>query len=396
MQAIKKKLGFKPGEEGGLEKENVIFMGVGGPCMTAEGLQSLFPIEELSIMGIFEVLPHILHLRRRLIQMVETVKNQKPDIVITIDSPGFHLPLAKRLQPLRNSGRTSESPSEKSFSLIHYVAPSVWAWKSGRAKKMASLYDHVLTLFSFEPPYFKAHGLKATCVGHPIVETCGQGGQGVKKNFLNAYDLPSDVCVLCVLPGSRRAEIMRLMPIFKETVALLSLKNPHLHVVIPTLGTLQDLVQRQSQGWAVPVTVVTDVAHKQGAFKASRCALAASGTVTLELALHNLPMVVAYRVNRVTAWLARRLIKTPFACLVNIVLGKRAVPELLQNDCRPTRLAELLQYLIEESPARNRQLQDLKEVCQQLSCSESPSAKAAEIVLHYMPSGGTPQGLPMP
>lgn len=352
----------------------ISYVGIGGEHCQAQGLQSLFPMGELSHMGLVEILPHIFQLRRRLAEAVSCVVRELPDVIVTIDSPGFNFLLAKRLKKLGLG-----------IPLVHYVAPSVWAWKERRAAKIAGIYDHLLTLFPFEPPYFEKHNLPTTFVGHPLVELGIQDGGS--DSFREKYGISKEKRILCILPGSRRGELKRLLPILGRTVALLASRIPDLHIVIPTLGSIQAHIDAVVKEWAVPVTVVLGSDEKYAAFRSSHAAIAASGTVTLELALAKVPMVVTYRVNMMTAWLLKRLIKTPFFCLVNILLKKRAVPEVLQGSCNPSRLAEVASYLLEESPARQEQVKNLKDVSRELSVGKStPSEVAANVVLSYIRS----------
>ena len=311
MKALKNQLGDK-----------VSFIGVGGDLMTAEGLSSLFPIEELSIMGLAEVIPHIRRIRRRIQETVTAIETARPDIVVTIDAPGFNFRVGKALKKRL-----------KSIPLVHYVAPSVWAWRPGRARTIAKFLDHLLVLFPFEPPYFLKEGLSTYFVGHPVVEL---GMEKAKDpSFRARHNIPETAPVLTLLPGSRRGELSRLLPVFQETTVQLQKKYPDLHVVIPTLPHLKAQILEQ---FTLPVTIVTTPCEKFAAYRESRAALAASGTVSLELAAAGLPMVIAYKINPLTHFLVKSLVKVKYACLVNLLLNKEVVLERLQGDCTAEKL----------------------------------------------------------
>lgn len=346
------------------------FAGVGGEAMTAEGMASLFPMAELSIMGLTEVLPHLPRLARRLSQTVREARRLAPAAVVTIDSPGFNFRLAKRLH---GAG----------IPLIHYVAPSVWAWRPGRAREVARFLDRLLALLPFEPPYFEREGLACTFVGHPVVECGADRGDG--PGFRARHGLAADVPLLCVLPGSRRGETARLLPIFAETVARLGDRHPGLTAVVPVIGAVGDAVAEAVAGWPVPAIVVRDKAEKYDAFATATAALAASGTVALELALAGTPTVIAYRVSPLTAWLARRLVRVSYACLVNLVLDRPVIPELLQDDCRPERLVAALDDLLGDRTARQTQAEAGRDALVRLGYGgPSPGARAAAAVLEVI------------
>ena len=253
------------------------FAGVGGQAMIAEGLDSLFPMSDLSVMGLTEVLPHLPRLFRRLKQTVTAAERLRPAAVITIDSPDFSFRVAARLK-----GR--------GIRLIHYVAPTVWAWKPGRSRKIAAFLDHLLALLPFEPPLFRAAGLPCTFVGHAVVESGADRGDG--PGFRRRHGIPADAPVICVLPGSRSSEISRLLPVFGETLAILKRSWPGLQVLVPTVPAVAEPVKTAAAGWNVPAVVISGTTEKYDAFAAANAALAASGTVSLELALAGLPAVI--------------------------------------------------------------------------------------------------------
>lgn len=347
----------------------VRFAGIGGEKMIAEGLESLFPMGELTLFGVFELLPHLPNLLRRMDQTVAEVLRLRPDAVIGIDSPGFTVRIAKRVK--------AEAPG---IPLIHYVAPTVWAWKPKRAAKYAAIYDHLLAILPFEPPYFEREGLACSFVGHSVVES--GAGQGDAARFRAAHGLPDEARIIVVLPGSRKGEVSRLMPDFRATLERLKPTHPNLVAVVPTVATVRDRVAAGLADWPVRTVLVEGDAAKHDAFAAAEVALAASGTVALELALARLPMVIAYRLNPVTVALYRRFIRIKYVNLVNLMLDRMLVPELLQEECRPDRLAAELARLLDDPAARAAQVEGVAEVARWLGQGGTPpSERAARVVL---------------
>lgn len=347
--------------------QDVRFQGIGGDAMKAQGLQSLFPMEELSLMGIVSILSDLPNLLRRLRFTVQTIREMKPDIVVTIDAPEFSLRVMKRLHKMDQKPR-----------LIHYVAPTVWAWRAGLAKKVAGFLDHLLCIYPFEGPYFEKHGLKTTFVGHPIA-----------KETLPKMSRSPDL--LCVLPGSRRSEVELLLPVFKETIEILRKTLPNLKVVIPTVPSVEAAVRQHVQAWSGDVHVVVGEKARKEAFQTSYVALAASGTVALQLSAAGLPFVIAYKVNTMNAWLVKLLVKTPWACMVNILLAFQKygalqkdkvsvpwIPEFLQENCTPEKLAPALLNLFKDTQARERESHAMEEA---IALLKAPPDRAAKAVL---------------
>lgn len=348
----------------------ISFCGIGGESMKKAGLSSLFPMTDLSIMGLVEIIPHIPRLLKRLSETTAMIMAEKPDIVVTIDAPGFSFRLAKRLK-------------KKGITLIHYTAPTVWAWRPKRAKKMAQIYDHLLCLFPFEPPYFTSWGLNTTYVGHPLLD------QPFDRKG-NKAALPPSPHQICLLPGSRRAEVKTLLPIFLQALRRLDKKYPHLSYVLPTLPHLtpivMDIIKKAEN--PVNITVIDDRQRGMIALQNSTAALAASGTVSLELALWRIPMVIAYRVSPFTEMILRILIKTPYVSLVNILENQEIVPELLQKNCTGHRLADALDPLLHLTEIRNRQLDGFEKMYKNLTKTLEnqcrPSDRAADVILSYI------------
>lgn len=349
----------------------VQFSGIGGQGMAGEGLISIFPMAELSVMGLVEVVPRIPKLLRRIDETVAAILESRPDAVVTIDAPSFCLRVASRLKKAARGGPR--------IPVVHYVAPQVWAWRSGRARSLAGLVDHLLTLLPFEPPYFEKYGLRCTYVGHPALE--GGAGQGNGTSFRTRQGIAPDDQVLCLLLGSRHGEVTRLLPIYKETVERLIPAVPKLRIVVPAAYSVAAHIKTTAGAWPFPV-IVAENDERFDAMAASDVALAASGTVTLELAMAGVPMVVAYAMNPITAWLARRLVKVQYANLINLVLGRGAIPELLLEDCYPEALAGALLRLFRDEAARQAQRVAMAEALAKLGAGgPRPSLQAAKAVL---------------
>lgn len=294
-------------------------IGVGGPMMAAQGLASIFPYEDLAVMGLAEVLPKYRHLKRRISQTAQAVAASGAEVLITIDSPDFGLRVAKLAR--------AANPNLKT---IHYVAPSVWAWRPKRADKMARVIDHVLALLPFEPPYMKAAGMTCDFVGHPVVSE-PLSTDAETAAFRASHSL-SDAKTLLVLPGSRKSEVTRLAPIFGE-----ALQGVDARLVLPTLPHIRDTVAELTAAWDQrPILIdATDMTQKRAAFAAADGALAASGTVSLELAANATPMVIAYDMNWITRAIMKRAIRIDTVTLVNLVSETRVVPEFLAENCTP-------------------------------------------------------------
>lgn len=347
------------------------FGGVGGPRMASCGLQSLFPMEELSPIGLAEALPRLPRLWRRLRQAAKEVDRHRPDLVLTIASPGFALRLQRRL-----AGRA--------LVRVHYAAPQAWAWRAQRAARLARDLDHLLALLPFEPAFFRRYGVPCSFVGHPIFEETPGPADGAR--FRRRYQLPADIPLLCLLPGSRPSEITRHLPVLEQAIALIWRRVSQLRPVLPTLPCVAPLVKRLVAPWKLPVLVLEDRAERFDAYAASWLAIAVSGTASLETALAGLPAITIDRTGPLTAWLARRLIRLPHVNPVNLILGRPAVPELLQEDCRPDRIAAAAVRLIGDQALRRDQQAALAEAVARLRGSDErlPSQRAAARILELL------------
>lgn len=340
--------------------------GIGGPEMEAAGLRSLFPYGELAIMGLTEVLPSVPRILRRMRQTARDIEKADPDVIITIDSPGFVFGVIRRLKS-RNCPR------------VHYVAPTIWAWRAGRVKKFRKHFDHLLALFPFEPPLFEEAGLDCTFVGHPIAEGAVASGDGL--TFRGRHGISADETVLCLLPGSRRGEVARMGPIAADAVREILGKHPHVRIVVPAAPNVRADVERLCADWDQPVLIVDGASERYDAFAASDLALATSGTVTLELAFAGVPSVVMYRVGRITGEIARRMIKIEHASIVNIVAGRLIFPEFLQSRCRPRKIAQAVNALLDQPQDAHVIGRDAQAVARDIAGGgEKPSIRAATAI----------------
>jgi lipid-A-disaccharide synthase len=349
----------------------VRFEGVGGQQMKREGLTSLFPIEELSIIGLAAVvlqLPKILRLIRG---TASAVTEASPDILVIIDSPDFTHRVARRVRA-----------RDRSIPIIDYVSPSVWAWRPGRARAMRIYVDHVLALLPFEPDaYDRLRGPPCSYVGHPLTEQITTLRPSTAEQKRRDEAPP----VLLVLPGSRRSEIRHHMAVFGETLGQLNAEGVALELILPTMPHLQEVVRKGVASWKVAPRIVIGEQEKRAAFRIARAALAKSGTVTLELALAGVPMVTAYKVGAAEAYILRRAIRTSSVILANLVVGENVVPEFLQEECTAEKLSQALREMLEDSPLRRRQVEAFAKIDAIMSTGDQPpSVRAADIVLATM------------
>jgi lipid-A-disaccharide synthase len=360
--------------------------GVGGDLMAGEGCPSLFPFAELAVMSLLDIVPRLPNIWRRIRQTVHAVIEFRPDVLVILDSPEFTHQVAKRVRH-----RVPAIP------IIDYVSPSVWAWRPGRARKMRRYVDHVLAILPFEPEaHRRLDGPPCSYVGHPLVEKLDWMQQLQPQALRERLGIAADRTVLVVLPGSRSSEVKRLMGPFGDAVRLLHQEIENLEVILPVVDSVRGLVEAGLATWPARPHLVSGNTDKFSAFKLARAALAASGTVTLELAVAGTPMVVAYRADALTARL-RFLLIAPYVALPNLVLSDNVFAELLQEDCTADKLARALLPLLRGGPERDRQLQGLARVEQQVrEEGEPPSRRAAKIVLAYAEGARPPAGAATP
>ena len=348
-------------------RPEVGFAGVGGARMAEQGLVSLFPMRELALMGFLEVVPRIPRLRQRLAQTVADIATKRPRAVVTIDNPGFALRL------LRQVGRLG-------IRRVHYVAPQVWAWRESRVRRYPGLWDQLLCLLPFEPAFFARTGLPARFVGHPVLESGADRGDA--ERFRDRHAIPAGEPVVTVMPGSRRTETGRLLPVLGAALRLMA-KSQAVVPVVPVAAAVAEVVRTGTANWAVRPILVTETQEKFDAFAASAAAVTKSGTSTLELAMAGVPMLVTYRVHPVSAALARRMIRVPYASLLNLLSGREVVPELLQEACTPERVAEALGRLLERPSEQRGSFGPVLEMLRPPG-GLMPSEAATEAVLELM------------
>lgn len=346
-------------------------VGVGGQAMTALGLKSLFPLDATAVMGLREVVPRIPEILRRVRIVSDYALATRPDVLVCIDSPDFTHRIARRVKR-----------GNPSIPTVNYVAPQVWASRQYRANAMARYFDLVLALLPFEASFFEGRGLHAAFVGHPVIERAARmrGGDDLRVRLGIGFDAP----VLAVLPGSRMSEVTLLLPIFRAAIARLSSELPGLVCILPTVPNVAGKVRVLAENWPVPLHILEDADDKFASFDAADVALAATGTVTTEVALSGTPMVTAYKLGWLTYTLARPFISVKFATLVNILLDREAVPEFIQSRCTPEALSDALLPLFRNPDARGAQIRALDEATQLLGAGEeAPSLRAARTLLAF-------------
>ena len=347
---------------------DVQFAGLGGRAMAAEGLASPFAIDELSIIGVAAIPRRLPLILRRIRETAAAVVKARPDLLVIIDSPDFTHRVARRVRK-----------ADPSIPIVDYVSPSVWAWRPARARAMRAYIDHVLALLPFEPDvHARLGGPVCTYVGHPLSERAGD----LRPNEQERVRRNSAPPVVLVLPGSRTGELNRLLTIFARAVALTAQRVGPFEPVLPTLPHLAERLRAATAAWPVRPRIIVEAGEKDAAFRVARAALAKSGTVTLELAVAGVPMVTAYKISALEAFVARRVIRVPSVILANLVLGENVVPEFLQSDCTPDRLAGALVPLLGDTPERRRQVEAFATLDAIMEIgSRTPAARAADIVL---------------
>jgi lipid-A-disaccharide synthase len=346
----------------------VRFRGVGGPAMAAEGLESLFPLPEIAIIGFSGLLTGTPRIFRRVRETAEAALAARTDVLVIVDAPDFTHRVARRVRA-----------ADPSIAIVDYVSPTVWAWRPGRARAMRAYVDRVLALLPFEPEvHRKLGGPPCTYIGHPIAERAA----ALRPSAAELQRRMADPARLLVLPGSRHKEIARLAPVFGATLGRVAAQGVHFEAIVPTLPALRPEIEAAVASWPVPAHIVTERAEIDAAFRAARAALAASGTVTLELAVAGVPSVVAYRLSYPEAAIAWLMIRVPSIVLANIVLGENAMPEFLQSRARAALLAPALARLLKDTPERERQVEAFKKLDTLMGIGgEAPSARAARAVI---------------
>jgi len=338
------------------------FDGIGGETMQAAGLASRFPMQELSLMGIAEILPHLPRLIRRIGETEATVRGVRPAALVTIDAPAFCLRVSRRL-------------AGAGFPRLHYVAPQHWAWRPERARKLAPATDRLLALLPFEPAFFADYGVACDFVGHPVIE--GGAGAGDGPAFRATHGVGADQPLLLILPGSRRGEVSRLLPIFLESLRRLRRDRPNLAAVIALAPGVESLVQESLGDLRGSLILAHGAEARFSAMAAADAALAASGTVALELALAGCPSVIAYKVNPITAAIIARLVKVKFAALPNLIADRMVMQERIQESCNPDLLTADLAVLLDQPTEAAAQRAAIGEISAALGAGGSPPSERA-------------------
>ena len=326
------------------------FSGVGGKLMKESGLKSIFPMEELSVMGFLEVLPHIPKLIKRINFTTQEIIDQKPDYIITIDSPDFCFRVIKKINNLTKAKK------------IHLIAPSVWAYREGRAKKISKLYDLLLAILPFEPPYFEKYGLKTIFIGHPIVEDAPDFAQKkiINSNFRSSKKIKESDIIIYLTPGSRVGEVKKIFPEFIGAINLLSKEFSNLKIIIPFVERTKNTIEQMSKNLQVEYFLIDNFEKKDAMFSANY-ALAKSGTNTIEISLYKIPMIIAYKVNFITYLILKVLVKIKYANLINLIMNKEVITEMLQTDCEPKKLFLKLRELISKNNIAELQIKNSQE-----------------------------------
>lgn len=349
------------------------YRGIGGFSMMQQGVASLFPMRELSLMGFAEILPHLWNLKKRINQAVEDIEQFKPDILLTIDAPGFNFRVVKKLKE-----RGIHVPR-----YIHYVAPTVWAYKPERADITANLFDHLLCLLPFEPIYFEDK-MKVDFTGHPMA--WWWKSKGFAEGFRTRHHIQADIPLIACFPGSRVNELKYHLPVMRTALEHIAKQVPDIHCAIYIREEILHETYELTRRWPCPLTLCHDITQKKQLFAASTAAIAKSGTISLECALSGLPSITIYKAHPISAWYIRNKIKTPFVHLANILAGKAVIPELLQENCTAEKISQEVLSLLKNEATRNMQLDALQNISHQLGTDEavSPSMKAAQIIMRYL------------
>jgi len=326
---------------------DTIIRGIGGAKMTEAGLKSQFPMQELSLFGFFEILPHIKNIKRRIAQTIADITAFAPDIVLTIDSPGF---CTRVTAPIR---KMIDAEKITNCKLIHYVAPTVWVYKEHRAEKFAKIYDKLLLILPFERPYFTKVGLDSVFVGHPVAQLPISD-----FDFIKNYHIAPNAVILSVMVGSRKSEIKKMLPIFIKTIKRLKKTVPNLNVVFLAMPEFSAHIQRETVGVDIPIYVVSNDEHRRAAIAQSHIALAKSGTGSLEISANNIPCVIAYKMNILSYMIIKSMMKVKFVNLINVISGREIIPELIQLKCKPRHIAKALTALIDDKSLRAKHIAD--------------------------------------
>jgi lipid-A-disaccharide synthase len=350
------------------------FFGIGGETMQAEGFNSLFNIKDLSIMGVMEVIPRLPVILRRRKEVLNDIERVQPNVIVTVDSWGFINSILKILKKRGNK-----------IPIVHYVAPQVWAWKKGRAKKAAKLMNHLMTLLPNEPQYFEKYGLPCTFVGHPVIENTASYHTNPFALELGIAEVPENARILCVLPGSRHSEVNKLAPVFVESIKQLHKEILNLFLLIPSVETMKDEINEHFKNIGTPYKIIIGQQARYEAFRMSEFALAASGTVSLELTACGTPHIIAYTFNWLTNRMVEFFVKIKFANLINILANRLIIPEFVLRNCRADLIVpEALSFFQDKEKGEIQMTQAKEQLAKLKPVDKLPSEKAAEVVLEMI------------
>ena len=361
-------------------REEIIFQGIGGPLMKNMGAISFYDFNDLSLMGFTEIIPNIFKILKIVARLSEYGLAWNPDVIISIDSPDFSLKISKNIK--------SKWPNAKT---IHYVAPSVWAWRPNRAKKMSKYIDHVLAILPFEPNYMRKAGISCEFVGHPIVTEELPSNQDIRL-FRSSLGIDRETPIVSILPGSRKSEISKMLPIYLKGLELIVKRFPNLILVLASPLNVSEVVTQYLQKSKLPIIQISEKDNplifeerKKMLFSTSLAAIATSGTVTLELARMGAPFLVAYRSSLITEILLKMLVTTKSATLINILTGRKDIPELLFSECTPKNIFSVLSSLLTNSQLVKSQRISVEKAMVDLgSLGLDPKTRAAKSVLNFI------------
>jgi len=358
------------------------FSGVGGREMAAAGLDSLLPIDDLAIIGFAAIPGRLPRILRHMRATVRAIVARRPNVLVIIDSPGYSLWVARFVRR-----------ADRSIPIVDYVSPSVWAWRPGRARSMRHYIDHILALLPFEPDvHRRLGGPPCSYVGHPLIQEVAS----LRPNAIEARRRDAEPPIVLAMLGSRGSEVAHLAEIFGDGLARLQRRIGPIEVIVPTFSHLFSQVTKATSSWSIRSRIVVEHDEKRAALRVARAALTKSGTVTLELALAGVPMVAAYKVSPLEAWVIRRLVRVSSYILANLVIGENVVPELIQDECTPEQIAAMLAPLIGDTAERRRQVEAFSRLDTIMEIgSREPAAHAADIVLGALrrPEGSLAAGL---
>ena len=355
-----------------LNAEDIEFIGIGGEKMLNEGLNSIFPMKDLSVMGFFEVLPRIFLLSKRINQTVNKILEEKPDLILTIDSPGFSFRIMEKL-------KSKDKKFFDSVKKVHLIAPSVWAYKEKRAQKISKLYNLLLCILPFEPPYFEKYGLKTEFIGHPIFDNSNKYRLQYSKNELSKiHNISQDDFIMILTPGSREGEITRIFPIMIKTIEFLKCnyeeKYKNLNIFTFVNENTKDLVNFMNQDYDFRSKIIIDESEKEKIMSVADIVLAKSGTNTFEFNIYNIPMVITYTFNWLTNKLAKKMVKVKYANLVNIIADKEIIPEFVLDNADPYLISEEIHKILNNKDIAKQQVEDTIEIIKKLGYSSDIKA----------------------